>query len=89
MEGCQSERIDWTCKCCKAHRYQCVECGDSVIEDGEGGELCEACFRTPRTAADRIRKLERALKIIASGMEGDRVLSDWELSNIAARAVEQ
>jgi len=38
-------------------------------------------------AADRIEKLEAALNIIASGMRGDKVLADWEMSNIAAAAV--
>lgn len=43
------------------------------------GVVLEGCIR--------IRKLEAALNIIASGMHGDRILQDWELSNIALQAV--
>lgn len=35
-----------------------------------------------------IARLERALKLIASGMVGDRVLSELELSGIASAALE-
>ena len=35
----------------------------------------------------RIMDLERALNIIASGFKGDKVLAEWEMSNIAAAAV--
>lgn len=35
----------------------------------------------------RIASLEAALNIIASGFKGDKVLADWEMSNIAAAAV--
>ena len=38
-------------------------------------------------AADRIEQLEAALNIIASGFKGDKVLAEWEMSNIAAAAV--
>ena len=38
-------------------------------------------------AAARIEKLEAALNIIASGFQGDRILAEWEMSNIAAKAV--
>lgn len=31
----------------------------------------------------------QALRVIAGGIEGDRVLSDWELSNIARAALER
>lgn len=37
--------------------------------------------------ADRIAELEAALKLIASGMKGDRFLADWELSDIANKAL--
>lgn len=36
---------------------------------------------------ERIAELEAALNIVASGMRGDRVLADWEMSDIAAHAV--
>ena len=40
-------------------------------------------------AADRIEKLEAALKIISSGFMGDKVLAEWEMSNIAEKALKQ
>lgn len=47
-----------------------------------------------RKRAERIQELERrnadlvaALNIIASGFKGDKVLAEWEMSNIAAAAV--
>ena len=40
-----------------------------------------------RAACAKIDGLTAALNIIASGMQGDRVLADWEMSNIAAAAV--
>lgn len=38
-------------------------------------------------ARSRIAELEAALKMIASGMQGDRFLADWELSDIASKAL--
>lgn len=35
----------------------------------------------------RIAELEAVLKLIASGMRGDRILSEFELSEIAHRAL--
>lgn len=58
MEGCQSERIDWTCEHCDAQRYQCVDCGEMCIEDGGEHELCELCFRG-REQATKLEQLTR------------------------------
>lgn len=38
---------------------------------------------------ERISELEAALKLIASGMQGDRILNELELSDIAQRALRQ
>ena len=38
-------------------------------------------------AHERIAELEAALKLIASGMRGDRILSEFELSEIAHKAL--
>ena len=61
MEGCQSPRLDWTCKHCDAQRFACVDCGAECIADGSGNELCERCFRPKPKSADRVAELEAAL----------------------------
>jgi hypothetical protein len=38
-------------------------------------------------ARARVAQLEAVLNIIASGFKGDKVLAEWEMSNIAAAAV--
>jgi len=44
--------------------------------------------RKANAAADRIEGLEGALKVIASGFQGNKILADHELSAIAYKALD-
>jgi len=50
---------------------------------------CVGCnpVEVSKAAKARIAELEAVLKLIASGMRGDRILSEFELSEIAHRAL--
>ncbi len=63
-----------------------THCTERVTDDEVRQTAREAAEEIRRQRA-RIEKLEVALNIISSGMKGDKVLADWELSNIAQQAL--
>ncbi len=46
--------IDWVCDECRAHHFQCCECGDETIGSSED-EMCDRCFNrlVPVDAVER------------------------------------
>ena len=63
-----------------------IEVGKSFSRTYGGETLVVTAIASPWAEA-RIAELEAALKLIASGMQGDRFLADWELSDIANKAL--
>lgn len=70
--------VNWICKHCDAHRFDCVWCDARQISEGGENEMCERCFYDMIAAHD----LVASMKVLAGKLESESLPLSMVLSAI-------